>query len=57
MKVLILAGGFGSWILEMGVNNEPIALANKVCGIVGSQDYLRNQNNLSINNLKNCLNR
>ena len=36
----LIAGGFGSFLLEIGLNNSPIFLDSKVCGEVGAQSYL-----------------
>ena len=47
----LLSGGFGSWLLELGLNNKPFPLANAVCGMVGIQSYLREEGNLAFNKI------
>lgn len=37
----LLAGGFGSWLLESGVNCTPCYLDVDTCGSVGTQGHLR----------------
>jgi len=36
----LLSGGFGSYLLEIGLNVQPFYLDSKVCGAVGDQNYL-----------------
>ena len=47
MEEHLLSGGFGSWLLEMGLNCKCIALDSSVCGEVGTQDYLKSKFNLN----------
>ena len=37
----LLAGGFGSYLLESGLNIQPLYLDHEVCGEVGGQEYLK----------------
>ena len=37
----LLAGGFGSFLLELGLNCQPLYLDSTVCGEVGGQKYLK----------------
>tara|TARA_B100000315_G_C14455017_1_gene530966 strand:- start:746 stop:949 length:204 start_codon:yes stop_codon:yes gene_type:complete len=42
-KRLFLTGGFGSFLLESGLNFQAHCLAAAVCGEVGTQDYLKDR--------------
>ena len=37
----LLAGGFGSYLLEIGLNCQTHHLDSAVCGKVGGQEYLK----------------
>lgn len=52
----LLAGGFGSFLLEIGLNNSPIFLDSKVCGEVGAQSYLSDLGGLNSLNIISRLN-
>ena len=39
----LLAGGFGSFLLESGINCRTHCLDVAVCGEVGTQDYLKDR--------------
>ena len=43
----LLAGGFGSFLLECGLPCKPICLDSEVCGAVGTQSFLRENFGLS----------
>ena len=47
----LLSGGFSSWLMESGVNVNPIAIVDYDCGKVGTQNYLREINNLDISTI------
>lgn len=54
----LYAGGFGSYVREAAGNETPLqqriychALTDSVCGMVGSQSYLKQQSGLNIENL------
>jgi len=43
----LLSGGFGSYLLETGLNTQPVHLESSVCGAVGHQSFLSNNYGLS----------
>ena len=45
----LLSGGFGSFLLESGLNCHPVFLSSDVCGTVGDQNYLKEKFGLSKN--------
>jgi hypothetical protein len=47
----LLAGGFGSYLLEMGLNVVPIYLKSSVCGEVGQRDFLLERHGLGKENI------
>ena len=55
----LLSGGFGSFLLELGLNNKPVFLESKVCGEVGQQSSLKRSNGINkaqiIKHLENIL--
>ncbi len=51
----LLAGGFSSYLMELGLRINPFFLENDVCGAVGEQKYLLQQYGLNKNNILNFL--
>lgn len=51
----LLAGGFGSYLLELGLNCKPVYLQSDVCSKVGTQDYLKENYGLNIKNIQSLI--
>ena len=47
MEEHLLSGGFGAYLLELGLNIQPFHLKSDVCGEVGQQSFLKNSNGLN----------
>ena len=51
----LLAGGFGSYLLEIGLNCQTHHLDSAVCGEVGGQEYLKEKFGLSASKIGKLL--